>query len=327
MTYEGKACSQAGVRPHKHGIIYDERKTPKSLSGEPPLGYQPVRATMYKGAETLARESRVNYASISAIEHNMPVWFIGEVHVDDFRIVKKAYDRCWMKQNHGGHHCRRDNLEPNVTLNDYVKIYPLDDEEERSELAVKMTTHRAFPEEVDLLEELGQHQVCSTSPVADESLRHGMESQEQEESTEQGQTPRQPSDTHGEDETLQRTIPLAPTDSGYGSASAMDSERSKSGDQVASQSEQELADQDTGDTASEYSNTSSTSFSRQRSYISELANYLASEAMMLHVEKETQNRVSAILPDILKAFALRLGHHAPTQMHRDVMAFVHRYRR
>ncbi|KAL6863229.1 hypothetical protein ACO1O0_003474 [Amphichorda felina] len=107
LTYEGRACAKSGVKPHKHGIIHDERRKPKTVPGEPNLGYQAVRARIYEGTETLAKESRVNYSKSSTIEHNLPIWFIGEVVPEDWRIVKRAYDKCWEKMNHGGHRRRK----------------------------------------------------------------------------------------------------------------------------------------------------------------------------------------------------------------------------
>ncbi|EHK16148.1 uncharacterized protein TRIVIDRAFT_132203, partial [Trichoderma virens Gv29-8] len=94
----------------------------------------------------------------------------------------------------------------------------------------------------------------------------------------------------------------------------------------AAQSPQEPAEQDADDAATEYSN-ASTTFSRQKSYIRELANDLFSKISLLNADESTVRRVSAILPELLKAFALKVGHDAPTQQHRDVMAFVHKHRR
>ncbi|KAH8656466.1 hypothetical protein BGZ61DRAFT_372245 [Ilyonectria robusta] len=102
---------------------------------------------------------------------------------------------------------------------------------------------------------------------------------------------------------------------------------SERGDQLAVWSTQEPADKDIDETGSEYSSAPSTTFSRQQSYISELADALSRETQSLNVDEETQTRVSRALPQLLKTFALKIGHHAPTQMHRDTMTFVHRHRR
>lgn len=126
---------------------------------------------------------------------------------------------------------------------------------------------------------------------------------------------------------------LAPyTDSGYGSAPTTRSEINnlrKHGYQTASaaRSEQNPVEQDVEDTATEYSNTSSRAISRQGHYIREFAEDLFSKIGALTVDEKTRSRASAILPDLLKAFALKVGHNGKTQMHRDVMVFVHRHRR
>ncbi|PTB37467.1 hypothetical protein M441DRAFT_149409 [Trichoderma asperellum CBS 433.97] len=93
------------------------------------------------------------------------------------------------------------------------------------------------------------------------------------------------------------------------------------------QSTQEIADHDISDTATEYSDESRSTFSKKRSFIWELANELFKNISSLNVDEMTQARVSNILPELLQAFALKVGYGAKTQMHRDVMAFVHRHRR
>lgn len=120
------------------------------------------------------------------------------------------------------------------------------------------------------------------------------------------------------------------TDSGYASApttgTKVDSLRTH-GDQAVAQFTREPVEQDVDDTATEYSNVSSTTFSRQKHYIRELADDLFSKIGSLNADEKTQTGFSEILPELLKAFALKVGHDAPTQLHRDVMAFVHRHRR
>jgi hypothetical protein len=100
LTYERQACNKRGVKPGKHGIIYQAGKTPRTLPGEPRLGFDPVRAHLSERTEQLVKESRVNYAKLTTVEHNFPVHFIGRVHPDDFKhIVVPAVDYCWEKKN------------------------------------------------------------------------------------------------------------------------------------------------------------------------------------------------------------------------------------
>lgn len=99
LTYERKACNKRGVKPLKHGIIYQAGKSPRMLAGEPKLGFDPVRVNLYEKAEQLVDESRVNYAKLTTIEHNFRVFFIGSVHPSDFHnIVMPAIDTCWERK-------------------------------------------------------------------------------------------------------------------------------------------------------------------------------------------------------------------------------------
>lgn len=77
------------------------------------------------------------------------------------------------------------------------------------------------------------------------------------------------------------------------------------------------------DSRTVYSDFSDISESEVDNYVSALANDLFSK---LPPDSATLNRVAAILVDRLREFALRLGYQAPSQMHRDVMWFIHRYR-
>lgn len=75
-------------------------KPPKPLEGEPKLGFPPVRMKMDAHDEKLARESRVNYSKLVTIEHNVKVFFIGQVVHSDLGIVGEAVDKCWKEKRH-----------------------------------------------------------------------------------------------------------------------------------------------------------------------------------------------------------------------------------
>lgn len=129
------------------------------------------------------------------------------------------------------------------------------------------------------------------------------------------------------------TTPVAPsafTDSAYASASFTDRSGKNPYDDKAA--EESLSGQDgyaADDSATEYSDVSSTTFSRKRLYISELATdlYNRVSSASSNTGQLTQVNISDTLPSLLKAFALKIGYCATSQMHRDVMAFVHRHRR
>jgi tetratricopeptide (TPR) repeat protein len=65
---------------------------------------------------------------------------------------------------------------------------------------------------------------------------------------------------------------------------------------------------------------------KDRNCITELAAALFSKMTTSDVDIKTLQRISQLLPDLLRTFALKVGYQGPTQMHRDVMHFVYKYR-
>ncbi|GAB1314872.1 hypothetical protein MFIFM68171_05082 [Madurella fahalii] len=99
LTYEHKACTKKGVKPAKHGIVYQVGKKPRMVEGEPKLGFYPVRVELYEKSEKLDKESRVNYAKLTTVEHNFRVFFIGRIVREDFdQIVSPAVEECWFRK-------------------------------------------------------------------------------------------------------------------------------------------------------------------------------------------------------------------------------------
>lgn len=107
-----------------------------------------------------------------------------------------------------------------------------------------------------------------------------------------------------------------PTDEEYASAANNTSEGAHS-----------PKDQASDDIRTVYSYASSLCALKEESYISELADNLFSNVRSEQPDAQAMERISGILPELLKAFALKVGHNAPTQMHCDIMVFVHKYRR
>ncbi|KAK0720386.1 hypothetical protein B0H67DRAFT_485873, partial [Lasiosphaeris hirsuta] len=97
LTYERRGCTKRGVKPQKHGVVYPEGGRPHYLRNEPTMGFAPVRLHLEDSTEKLAKESRVNYAKLVTVEHNVKVFFIGTII--DFHVVNAAVDRCWILKN------------------------------------------------------------------------------------------------------------------------------------------------------------------------------------------------------------------------------------
>ncbi|KAK0635703.1 hypothetical protein B0T17DRAFT_53281 [Bombardia bombarda] len=100
LTYEQRGCTKRGVKPSKHGIVYAKGGQPLLLEREPNLGFDPVQLVLDYGTEKIAKESRINYAKLVTVEHNVKVFFIGRIVQSDFvNIVTGAVDKCWMVKN------------------------------------------------------------------------------------------------------------------------------------------------------------------------------------------------------------------------------------
>ncbi|KAF7556597.1 hypothetical protein G7Z17_g1345 [Cylindrodendrum hubeiense] len=121
---------------------------------------------------------------------------------------------------------------------------------------------------------------------------------------------------------------IAPTDSGYASVKKTTCENGqKYVETSAQQDSQDTLESQFDDATTEYTNASSVGTLKRESYISGFADDLFQCINDLQPHKQEIERISTILPDLLKAFALCLGYKAPSAMHRDVMYFVHKHRR
>ncbi|KAF5561822.1 Pfs domain-containing protein [Fusarium phyllophilum] len=123
---------------------------------------------------------------------------------------------------------------------------------------------------------------------------------------------RTPSAAHKE---IQAILDAPQTDSGYVSTHANVIHDNRA------------VDDNNDDARTEYSTTSSLNSLESDNYIETFARHLASHTRGLSADKATQTRISAILPPLLKAFALQVGQQTQFPLNRKAMAFVHKYRR
>jgi hypothetical protein len=100
-TYGKKGCKKSGVKAEQHGIVAESsNRNPTPLSNEPSLGFPPVRVHIYEQGERISKESRVNYAKLTTVEHNVKVLFIGRVVGSDWEVVTDAVNTSWAKKMH-----------------------------------------------------------------------------------------------------------------------------------------------------------------------------------------------------------------------------------
>lgn len=77
ITYGGKATLKSGVKPEDHTIIYTSER-PIKKEGEQ-LANKPLRMIPDTSREKLDSASRINYAKLYTVEHNVEVHFIGQI--------------------------------------------------------------------------------------------------------------------------------------------------------------------------------------------------------------------------------------------------------
>jgi hypothetical protein len=80
LTYGLQGVLKHGVHPEDHAAVYSSRNGPHLLKDEAKLPMKsPIRIDMKDFSEKLDPLSRLNYAKLYTVEHNVKVYFIGQV--------------------------------------------------------------------------------------------------------------------------------------------------------------------------------------------------------------------------------------------------------
>ncbi|KAE8447978.1 hypothetical protein EG329_009901 [Mollisiaceae sp. DMI_Dod_QoI] len=99
LTYRHQATTKWGVKREDHAIIYTGAKPPAPLPGESSL-LESVQVTGKTPRDMLLPESRINYAKIYTVEHNVKVFFIGWIAEGSQRRVVTDFDAVWYNKLH-----------------------------------------------------------------------------------------------------------------------------------------------------------------------------------------------------------------------------------
>lgn len=93
LTYGNQGVLKRGVHPEDHAVVYSSRKDgPYCLEREKGLMTKhPIRIEVVKDSHKLDPLSRLNYAKLYTVEHNVKVLFIGKVARSYERDVKHGY--------------------------------------------------------------------------------------------------------------------------------------------------------------------------------------------------------------------------------------------
>jgi len=98
LTYQRQATKKWGVKRDDHAIIYTGDNPPRELNGEPPLKLRPIRVIGKTPRDKLEEESRINYAKVYTVEHNVKVHFIGSIAPSSQHRLVADFDATWVKK-------------------------------------------------------------------------------------------------------------------------------------------------------------------------------------------------------------------------------------
>ncbi|KPI37521.1 uncharacterized protein AB675_4048 [Cyphellophora attinorum] len=81
-TYNGQGLKKRGLRPvhiTAHAIIYSTSRPPRPLPQEPAMSKTPIAIDLGQNADELKPSSRINFAQVHTIQHNVRAMNIGRV--------------------------------------------------------------------------------------------------------------------------------------------------------------------------------------------------------------------------------------------------------
>ncbi|PVH71178.1 hypothetical protein DL98DRAFT_435672, partial [Cadophora sp. DSE1049] len=95
LTYGGQGTLKTGVKAKDHAIIYTG--TPAIFKGEK-LELDPIKMDPNSSRDKLDQASRINYAKIYTVEHNVKVHFIGKLEKSSRRKFMTDFDLVWSRK-------------------------------------------------------------------------------------------------------------------------------------------------------------------------------------------------------------------------------------
>jgi hypothetical protein len=98
-----QATTKRGVKAEDHAIIWTREhardQPPREISREAKLVLRPVEVIPRTPRDKLQKESRLNYAKIYTIEHNVKVVFIGDVAPSSQHNFVADHDATWARRS------------------------------------------------------------------------------------------------------------------------------------------------------------------------------------------------------------------------------------
>lgn len=96
MTYGGQGVTKPNILKWQHAIVHTTKEAPELLSGEEPVEGEygmmaSIRVRPKSKQEKLQKESRINFAKIYTVEHNVKVCEFGDVHERHLGTLRKQW--------------------------------------------------------------------------------------------------------------------------------------------------------------------------------------------------------------------------------------------
>ena len=100
MTYGHQATAKAGINRDDHAVVYMGNTAPALKPEEVYLEKEPIRIIGTSPRDKLLSDSRINYAKIYTVEHNVKVHFIGNIAKESLRTFHVDFDATYSKGSH-----------------------------------------------------------------------------------------------------------------------------------------------------------------------------------------------------------------------------------
>jgi hypothetical protein len=147
LTYGYQGVLKHGVHPEDHAVAYSSKsKGAEILDREIGLmSKHPIRIEVINDSHKLDPLSRINYAKLYTVEHNVKVFFIGKVAKNYERDVKNAYNEAHPPFDAGPsyHHGSHEDLTGYAQQDE--PVYPLTEKPPQEEGGPTYTANPSYP--------------------------------------------------------------------------------------------------------------------------------------------------------------------------------------
>jgi hypothetical protein len=98
LTYHHQGTTKSGLNRDDHAIIYAGDQPPSEVNAAEYLSKEPIQMIPKTARDKLDPTSRINYAKIYTVEHNVKVCFIGHIAPSSEKQLMVDFDDTWDKK-------------------------------------------------------------------------------------------------------------------------------------------------------------------------------------------------------------------------------------